>query len=39
MNCKSNVKINFDGDDLSSDSGLLLYKDFIEALGVNIYFY
>jgi len=34
MNCKSNVKINFDGGDLSSDSGLLLYKDFIKALGV-----
>jgi len=28
------VKINFDGGDLSSDSGLLLYKDFIEALGL-----
>src|SRR6056297_2511699 len=34
MNCKSNVKINFDGGDLSYDSGLLLYKDFIEALGL-----
>jgi len=34
MNCKNNVKINFDGGDLSSDSGLLLYKDFIEVLGV-----
>ena len=34
MNCKSNVKINFDGGNLSSDSGLLLYKDFIEALNL-----
>jgi len=34
MNCKSNVKINFDGGDLSSDSGLLLYKDFIEAMNI-----
>ncbi|WP_019412790.1 IS1380 family transposase [Paenisporosarcina sp. TG20] len=28
------VKINFDGGDLSSDSGLLLYKEFDEKLGI-----
>ena len=34
MNCKKDVKINFNGGDLSSDSGLLLYKAFMETLNV-----
>lgn len=28
------IKINFDGGDLSSDAGLLLIKDFISKLGI-----
>ena len=30
-----NIKINFDGGDLSSDGGLLLLKEFIEKLGIS----
>ena len=29
------IKINFDGDDLSSDAGLLLIKEFISKLGID----
>ena len=28
------IKINFDGGDLSSDAGLLLIKEFISRLGI-----
>ncbi|AYV66803.1 hypothetical protein C2I06_07895 [Niallia circulans] len=28
------VKVNFEGGDLTSDSGLLLYKEFDEKLGI-----
>ena len=28
------IKINFDGGDLSSDAGLLLIKEFISKLGI-----
>ena len=30
-----NIEINFDGGDLSSDSGLFLMKEFIEKIGLN----
>jgi len=33
LNCKSNGKLNFDGGKLTSDSGVLLYKEFDEKLG------
>lgn len=33
LNCKSNVKFNFDGGDLSSDSGLFLVKEFADKIG------
>ena len=33
LNCKSNAKVNFDGGNLTSDSGLLLYKEFDEKIG------
>ena len=35
---KSNnkIKINFDGGDLSSDSGLLLIKEFAEKIGFHL---
>lgn len=33
MNFNKKVKINFDGGDLSSDSGLLMYKEFHEKIG------
>ena len=29
------IKINFDGDDLSSDAGLLLIKEFVSKLGID----
>ena len=29
------IKINFDGGDLSSDAGLLLIKEFINKLGID----
>ena len=34
---KSNrqIKINFDGGDLSSDAGLLLIKEFVSKLGID----
>ena len=36
LSLKSNrqMKINFDGGDLSSDAGLLLIKEFISKLGI-----
>ena len=33
LNCNNQIKINFDGGELSSDAGLLLVKDFIEQMG------
>ena len=30
------IKINFDGGDLSSDAGLLLIKEFVSKLGIYI---
>ena len=33
MNFKSNLKLNFDGGNLTSDSGLLLYKEFDNKIG------
>ena len=33
LNFKRNVKINFDGGNLTSDSGLILYKEFDERIG------
>lgn len=33
MNFNKKVKINFDGGDLSSDAGLLMYKEFDEKIG------
>jgi hypothetical protein len=33
MNFKSNLKLNFNGGDLTSDSGLLLYKEFDTKIG------
>ena len=30
------IKINFDGGDLSSDAGLLLIKEFISKLGIEL---
>jgi len=35
MNFKSNLKLNFDGGNLTSDSGLLLYKEFDNKIGFN----
>ena len=32
------IKINFDGGDLSSDAGLLLIKEFISKLGIDKFF-
>ena len=34
LNCNRDWKINFDGGDLSSDAGLLLFKEFIHRFGV-----
>lgn len=33
LNFKRNVKINFDGGNLTSDSGLILYREFDERIG------
>jgi len=33
MNFKSRIKLNFDGGDLTSDSGMLLYKQFDKKIG------
>ena len=33
MNFKSRIKLNFDGGNLTSDSGMLLYKQFDEKMG------
>lgn len=33
LNFKRNVKINFDGGNLTSDSGLILYSEFDERIG------
>lgn len=33
MNFKRNVKISFDGVNLTSDSGLILYSEFNEGIG------
>ncbi|MCF8009140.1 MAG: transposase, partial [Halanaerobiales bacterium] len=33
MNFNSNLKLNFDGGNLTSDSGLLLYKEFDNEIG------
>ena len=33
MNFNSSIEINFEGGELTSDAGLLLYKDFDEKLG------
>ena len=35
LKSNSKIKINFDGGDLSSDSGLLLVKEFAEKIGFN----
>ena len=35
LKCNSKLKINFDGGNLSSDSGLLLVKEFIHKLGID----
>ena len=34
LNSNRQIKINFDGGDLSSDAGLLLIKEFISKLGI-----
>lgn len=33
LECNSKIKINFDGGDLSSDAGLLLFKEFLFKIG------
>lgn len=33
LNFKKNVKISFDGGNLTSDSGLILYNEFDERIG------
>ena len=35
LNCNTNISINFDGGSLSSDSGMLLVKDFIHKIGLD----
>ena len=35
LECNRQIKINFDGGDLSSDAGLLLIKEFISKLGID----
>ncbi|TCP31345.1 DDE family transposase, partial [Scopulibacillus darangshiensis] len=35
MEFNKRVKINFDGGDLTSESGLLLYKEFDEKMGLS----
>lgn len=34
LNCNSNIKLNFDGGNLSSDAGLILIKEFMSKLGI-----
>lgn len=35
LHLQSNIKINFDGGNLSSDTGLLLFHEFINKFGLN----
>lgn len=35
MNFNPRMKVNFEGDDLTSDAGLLLYKEFYHKLGLS----
>ena len=35
MNFNHRLKVNFDGGDLTSDAGLLLYKEFDHKLGIS----
>ena len=35
LECNRQIKINFDGGDLSSDAGLLLIKEFVSKLGID----
>ena len=35
LECNSKIKINFDGGDLSSDAGLLLFKEFLYKIGAD----
>ena len=35
LESNSQIKINFDGGDLSSDAGLLLIKEFVSKLGIH----
>ena len=35
MNFNNRVKVNFDGGDLTSDAGILLYKEFDDAIGLS----
>ena len=35
LECNRQIKINFDGGDLSSDAGLILIKEFISKLGID----
>ncbi|KEF36863.1 hypothetical protein M670_03945 [Schinkia azotoformans MEV2011] len=35
MDFNGRIKINFDGGDLTSDAGLLLYKEFAEKIGLS----
>ena len=35
LKSNSQIKINFDGGDLSSDAGLLLIKEFVSKLGID----
>ena len=35
LESNSQIKINFDGGDLSSDAGLLLIKEFVSKLGID----
>ncbi|WP_181406475.1 transposase, partial [Terrilactibacillus laevilacticus] len=35
LNFNKRIKVNFDGGNLTSDSGLLLYKEFDEKIGLS----
>ena len=35
LKSNSQIKINFDGGDLSSDAGLLLIKEFVSKIGID----
>ena len=35
MNFNKSIKVNFDGGDLTSDSGMLLYKEFDNTIGLS----